>query len=137
NYEGLRERKGLTQVAIVPLTENRTGNFGSVPIFDPATRVFDANNQVTAVQAFPGNVIPANRIHRVAKGMLDFIPLGNAGISGQTARFVNSEARRSDSDQLTTRLDFVENGSSNWFFRYSRSKEDGFVPTALPEQGNN
>lgn len=137
NYEGLRERKGLTQVGIVPLTENRTGNFGSVPIFDPDSRVFGANNQVTSVQPFSGNVIPANRIHRVAKRMLDFIPLGNAGISGQTARFVNSEARRSNSDQFTTRLDFAESRSSNWLFRYSRSKEDGFVPTALPEQGNN
>ena len=64
NYEGLRERKGLTQTATVPLLAQDRGDFSALsrPVFDPASRVFDAAGQVTAATAFPGNVIPTARL---------------------------------------------------------------------------
>jgi hypothetical protein len=66
NYEGLRERKGLTQLPSVPLAAERLGDFSGNPnvIYDPATRVFDtAGNVLVAPTSFPGNRIPENRIH--------------------------------------------------------------------------
>src|SRR5262249_17823095 len=55
NWEGLRERKALTQVITVPQTAERSGDFSNlrdssgnlIPIYDPATRVFDAAGNVT------------------------------------------------------------------------------------------
>ena len=54
NWEGLRENKSLTQTPSLPLTAWRTGDFSGlrdasgnlIPIYDPATRVFDAAGNV-------------------------------------------------------------------------------------------
>ena len=64
NWEGLRENKSLTQTPSLPLTAWRTGDFSGlrdasgnlIPIYDPATRVFDAaGNVLQAPTPFPGN----------------------------------------------------------------------------------
>ena len=79
NWEGLRENKSLTQTPSLPLTAWRTGDFSGlrdasgnlIPIYDPATRVFDAaGNVLQAPTAFPGNIIPANRIHPVSQKLM-------------------------------------------------------------------
>ena len=63
NWEGLRERKSLTSSPSLPLTAWRTGDFSQlrdasgnlIPIYDPATRVFDAAGNVLAgADAVPG-----------------------------------------------------------------------------------
>jgi hypothetical protein len=139
NYEGLRERKALTQTATVPLAAQRTGDFSgsSRLIYDPASRVFNAAGQVTAVSAFPGNVIPSNRIHRVASKVLEgYVPPPNSGLTPQAGFFVNNEGRNTNGDQFTARGDWVQSSASNWFFRYSLSRDDGLVPAILPQQGN-
>src|SRR4030095_12308180 len=54
NWEGLRENKSLTQTPSLPLTAWRSGDFSSlrdasgnlIPIYDPATRVFDGAGNV-------------------------------------------------------------------------------------------
>ncbi|HZN11891.1 MAG TPA: carboxypeptidase-like regulatory domain-containing protein, partial [Blastocatellia bacterium] len=97
NWEGLRERKALTQTPTVPLTAERSGDFSASPgiIYDPATRVFDAaGNVVSAPTPFPGNIIPASRIHPVSKKLLDFFPLPQQESRG--INFINNEARRID-----------------------------------------
>jgi hypothetical protein len=105
NWEGLRERKSLTSTPSVPLTAWRTGDFSNlrdesgarIPIYDPATRVFDAEgNVVQAPTAFPGNIIPADRIHPVSRQLLDYYPLPDEEREG--ANFVNHEARRVNAD---------------------------------------
>ena len=67
NWEGLRETKSITATPSVPLTAWRTGDFSGlrdasgnlIPIYDPATRVFDAaGNVLQAPTPFPGNQIP-------------------------------------------------------------------------------
>src|SRR5262249_42757099 len=64
DYEGGRTRQGTTINSVVPTAANLNGDFvGGRPIFDPLTT---AASPTTAGQfvreAFPGNVIPANRI---------------------------------------------------------------------------
>ena len=144
NWEGLREHKSLTSSPSVPLTAWRTGDFSQlrdasgnlIPIYDPATRVFDAAGNVTqAPTAFPGNLIPANRIDPVSRQLLDFYPLPLQEQTG--ANYVNDEARTVNADQFTYRFDFIENDSSRWFFRHSTSHELGYDPFAIPDMGIN
>ena len=144
NWEGLREHKSLTSSPSVPLTAWRTGDFSQlrdasgnlIPIYDPATRVFDAAGNVTqAPTAFPGNLIPANRIDPVSRQLLDFYPLPLQEQTG--ANYVNDEARTVNADQFTYRFDFIENDSSRWFFRHSTSHELGYDPFAIPAMGIN
>ena len=144
NWEGLREHKSLTSSPSVPLTAWRTGDFSQlrdasgnlIPIYDPATRVFDAAGNVTqAPTAFPGNLIPANRIDPVSRQLLDFYPLPLQEQTG--SNYVNDEARTVNADQFTYRFDFIENDSSRWFFRHSTSHELGYDPFAIPAMGIN
>jgi hypothetical protein len=143
NWEGLRENKALTQSPSLPLTAWRTGDFSGlrdasgnlVPIYDPATRVFDAaGNVLQAPTPFPGNRIPANRIHPVAQKLLAYYPLPQQEVTG--ANFVNDEAREVNADQFTYRLDFTQ-GQSTWVFRHSISHELGYDPFPIPNMGSN
>jgi hypothetical protein len=144
NWEGLRETKSLTSTPSVPLTPWRTGDFSNlrdtsgnlIPIYDPATRVFDAaGNVIQAPTAFPGNVIPASRIHPISRQLVDYYPLPLQEVTG--ANFVNDEARRVDADQYTYRLDFTQSSNASWFFRHSFSHELGYDPFAIPDMGIN
>src|SRR2546425_2502409 len=101
NWEGLRENKALTQTPSLPLTAWRAGDFSRlrdasgnlIPIYDPATRVFDAaGNVLQAPTPFPGNIIPANRIHSVSQKLLAYFPRPSQELTG--ANFVNNEARQ-------------------------------------------
>jgi hypothetical protein len=143
NWEGLRENKTLTQTPSLPLTAWRTGDFSGlrdesgnlIPFYDPATRVFDAaGNVLQAPTAFPGNRIPANRIHPVSQKLLRYYPLPQQEVTG--ANFVNDEAREVNADQYTYRLDFTQ-GKSTWVFRHSISHELGYDPFPIPNMGSN
>ena len=143
NYEGLRENKALTQNPSLPLTAWRGGDFSAlrdasgnlVPIYDPATRVFDAaGNVLQAPTPFPGNVIPANRIHPVSQKLLAYYPRPSQEVTGPN--FLNNEARQVNADQFTYRLDFTQ-GPATWTFRHSISREHGLDPFAIPNMGIN
>jgi hypothetical protein len=143
NWEGLRETKSLTATPSLPLSAWRNGDFSGlrdgsgnlIPIYDPATRVFDAaGNVLQAPTAFPGNIIPVNRIHPVSQKLLGYFPLATQQVAGPN--FVNNEARSSDADQLTYRVDFTQ-GASTWMFRHSISHEIGYDPFPIPNMGSN
>src|SRR6266849_5516908 len=143
NWEGLRENKSLTQTPSLPLTAWRAGDFSGlrdasgnlIPIYDPPTRVFDAaGNVLRAPTPFPGNIIPANRMHPVSRQLMDYYPLPQQETTG--ANFVNDEARHINADQFTYRLDFTQ-GKSNWVFRHSISHELGYDPFPIPNMGSN
>jgi hypothetical protein len=143
NWEGLRETKSLTLNPSLPLTAWRAGDFSGlrdsggnlIPIYDPATRVFDAaGNVLQAPTPFPGNIIPANRIHPVSQRLLPYFPLPSQEVTGPN--FVNNEARRVNADQYTYRFDFTR-GPSTWMVRHSISHELGYDPFAIPNMGIN
>lgn len=139
NYEGLRERKALTQLATVPFREQRGGDFSAVnrTIYDPLTRTFSGST-VLDTQPFPGNRIPANRIHPTsARVLTEFYPLPNLSQTVQANNFLNTESRRTDSNLWSFRGDWVESTQSNWFLRYSRADELQYIPINIPNQGNN
>jgi hypothetical protein len=73
NADALRERRGLTRLATVPLAAEREGDFSrrQAPILDPFTQ-----------RPFPSNVIPASRIHRISRNVVSLFP---ATSSTQTA----------------------------------------------------
>jgi hypothetical protein len=138
NWEGLRERKALTQTVLSPLTAWRNGDFSGISdtIYDPATRVFDAaGNLIGEPTPFPGNKIPEDRINPVARRLLAYYPTPQQEVIG--GNFINNESRRIDADQFTYRIDFTESQKSNWFFRHSISHELGYDPMGIPNMGIN
>jgi hypothetical protein len=140
DYEGLRERKALTQTATVPSTLWRTGDFttSGTTIYDPTARELNAAGQLTSVQPFPGNVVPANRIAPTSATILQrFEPLPNINPNVVANNFLNTEGRPTDSNQENSRFDYVESAKATWMFRYGHTGELRSLPTNIPKMANN
>jgi hypothetical protein len=133
NYEGLRERKALTQTGQMPPADFRAGNLSRITrqLVDP----------LNGGAPFAGNIIPASRIHPTSRRVLDeFYPLPNqagGGALGITNNYVNNEGRRSDGDQFTLRTDLTAIQNQTFFFRFSQTKEPQYIPSIAVNQGNN
>ena len=89
NGEKYREGTPAAQFSSVPTPAMRNGDFSKlvdaqgrpIIIYDPATGR-DVNGVWTR-DAFPGNIIPANRIDPVAKALLQYYPAPNCTTPGQ------------------------------------------------------
>ncbi len=144
DYEGLRERKALTQPATVPPASWVQGDFSGVSttIYDPVTRVYNLTNgvpnSVASSTPFPNNKIPANRIAPISLAyMTQWVPAPNINTSGLANNFVNTEGRPTDSNQENARFDYVQSSNSSWMFRYAHSGEAQYTPINIPDEGTN
>jgi len=102
-------------ISSVPTVDQRRGDFSKTfdnnralySIFDPLTGRFEGNNWVRT--AFPGNVIPANRISPVAANIIKLYPEPNTTTPGsvdwQNNFFLNPNIGRFEFLNLTARLD--------------------------------
>jgi hypothetical protein len=142
NFEGTRDTKSFFGTANVAPSSWRLGDFSgqTVQIFDPSTRTYQtqANGSERAVSAtpFPGNRIPASRLHPTAIKLLEFYPqptslLPNDGIVNNYQR---NRKRPMESDQLTHRFDFNESSRSAWFGRFSTGDETERRVETFPQQ---
>lgn len=87
-YEGIREGRAVGAAygegnLTVPTAREREGDFSALlavgaqyQIYDPATRVAAPGGRY-AIQPFPGNAIPSNRISPIAKNILNYWALPN------------------------------------------------------------
>jgi hypothetical protein len=75
SYEGTRQHRNVPNTISVPTEAVRRGDFSATgtTIYDP----FTGNPDGTGRTAFPGDVIPQNRISGVAKKLMSFMPLPN------------------------------------------------------------
>jgi hypothetical protein len=119
NWEGFRQRQGLTQITSTPTTQWRAGDFSqySKTIYDPFTSVLGSGGVIVR-QPFPGNIIPANRINPGIKFYMDTVlPLPNA--SGVFNNLINTQGLQNDRDLWNVRLDRALGSKDTLFLRYS------------------
>jgi hypothetical protein len=132
NYEGLRERRALTQTGTLPDVRYRSGNFS---FLNKAIR-----DLLNPGQVFPNATIPETRIAATSRKVLnDFFPLPNqpgAGALGIANNYLNDEGRRTTGDQYTLRADLNASKNQTFFFRFSETKEPQYIPSAILNQGN-
>jgi outer membrane receptor protein involved in Fe transport len=118
-YEGYRNKSGITNNVIVLSEAQRRGDFSATatPILDPLTG-----------QAFPGNIIPSNRISPEATRLLnDFVPLPNSPGN----RYIVSPTVQDDRDQFGTRFDYQLAGNQTLLGRYMRSDTERITPRVI------
>lgn len=131
NYEWFRQRRNVQSVFSVPTAEMQGGNFTDVVntpntalrttgIYDPRTRVAGSN----VAQLFPGNVIPASRLHPISRQLLEFLPTPNLPNADIRNNFVQARGTPINRDQFTGRFDVVESSNSQWSGRYSWGDEN-------------
>lgn len=121
DYEGRRVREGITRVTNVPTLLERVGDFSAspFPLFDPFTQ-----------RPFPGNRIPANRLHPSGLAIAALYPAPNRSVPGEN--FVSSPTLRDRNDQFDARLDHALSASSDLMFRYSFGDRTLFDPFSGP-----
>lgn len=115
-YEGFRNESGITQNIVVLSEAQRRGDFSALAtaIRDPLTRL-----------AFPGNIIPADRLSPVATKLLnDFVPLPNSPGN----RYIVSPTVDDVRDQFGVRFDYQFRGNQSMLGRYMRSATERRTP---------
>ena len=118
-YEGYRNDSGITNNVVVLSEAQRRGDFSAVttPIRDPLTGL-----------AFPGNVIPADRISPQATQLLnDFVPLPNSPGN----RYIVSPTVTDDRDQFGMRFDYQLGNNQTLLGRYMRSDTERLTPRVI------
>lgn len=132
-YQWTRDRNNTTQSALMPTSAEREGNFSQamnakgqpVQIFDPTTGL-----------AFPGNVIPSNRISPQTQSLLKLYPLPNVP-ANPLYNFQIPIISNTHQDALQARLDKTVNPTNETFgdlaFQSTRTGTPnlfGFLDTA-------
>ena len=117
DYEGRRTNEGITRITNVPTALERTGDFSQTP--NPPIDLFTQ-------QPFPGNRIPAQRIHPVGGAIASLYPLPNRSTFGQN--FVSSPILRDRTHHFDARLDQKFGESSDFALRYSCADRLLFEP---------
>jgi hypothetical protein len=142
NFEGYRDRKQFQNLYSVPSSAMRGGNFSellaTLGAINPQTGqpngIIVDPTQCTVVGTtrtcapFPGNVIPASRIHGISQKLLEFYPAPNNGAGGLVNNYLSLQNRVIDKYQYTQRMDFVQSSASAWMGRYSYGKENEVTP---------
>ncbi|MEZ5353666.1 MAG: TonB-dependent receptor [Bryobacteraceae bacterium] len=127
NYEGLRERVQGVRRNTVADAAMRAGDFSGpahLPIYDPET-IRSAGSGFTATP-FPNARIPTSRFKQPFVKMLEFYPEPNVGgaVTGVSPfNYVRNAPNPLDWDQFTTRIDWQQSMSSQWFGRLSWGDE--------------
>jgi hypothetical protein len=134
NYEGMRERQGNVVSRISPTQAMLNGDFSAISntIYDPLTTVPNPNGTGTVRSAFPGNIIPANRLSKQAAFFNSY--LTTAPTPGGLFTFSPSTAL--DEDQTTTRIDHSISDNHKVFFRWSYNNNRLSEPGSTPALGN-
>jgi len=121
----------------VPTEALRNGDFSAyssnITIYDPMTRKPTGTGQYTGT-AFPGNIIPPDRISPVAKAILQYYCLPkNPGLAGNITDSTLPET--AEYSTLTARVDQKISNSNKMFARYSWYNRDSIYNeyTTFPE----
>jgi hypothetical protein len=105
SYDGWRYRvTSPTQFATVPTLKMRQGDFSELPvaIYDPLTTVSVTGG--FARTAFPGNIIPANRISAISKAYQSLLPAPTN--SGLQNNYLGSVPVAYNNDSFNTKVDY-------------------------------
>ena len=116
--------------ASVPLPAQREGNFGTRPMFDPATYVPATNSRTP----FAGNVIPASRWDNVGRQVIPLYPLPN--LPGAANNFFSNQKQEVDGNQYAGRVDHQLTPQDTLFVRAVIQQDRNVFPGLMPAPAN-
>ena len=133
NYSGLRNSPPLPgNLVSMPTAEFLRGDFSRhvdsagaiLPVFDPATTTPDGSRT-----PFPGNIIPANRLSRVARNTTPMLPAPD--LPGYFNNFLARNANPVEDDIWSVKADHLLSARQRLSFVVWRSLNDQFVNSVL------
>jgi len=134
SYEGYRQVNASSQLALVPTTAERSGDFGASTrrVFDPySTRPNPANANQFLRDPFPSGVIPASRLSPSIRAFNDTIvpqPI-STGFLNFNSR--NDDPQTAPSDTYSVRVDQYLSARDSLWSRYTWSEQDSSAALAL------
>lgn len=134
DYLGIKDRRGDTNRATIPDLNFRSGNLSAAPttIYDPRTGDPDGSNRM----AFPGNVIPPDRISAISKRILALIPPPtNLAAAPGTVNWEKPTVRNKDTNSFDIKLDHQQTDKDRLAFRYSFQRPVVFDPPLFGAAG--
>jgi outer membrane receptor protein involved in Fe transport len=119
-YEANRQNSGNDFNITVPTAAMQQGNFsGLASIKDPLTG-----------EPFPENIIPPERINKVATFFIPFYPSPTSG-----SQYIFSPASTLRSSQANGRVDYYISDKSRLFGSYTFNRRQTFEPDSEPKDG--
>jgi hypothetical protein len=132
SWQGTRQNSGASTIveSLEPVAY-RSGDFSNLKsaINDPAATISDGNGGYIK-SAFPGNIIPVNRISQPSSLLMKDVPLPET--SGAANNYVASPINISNRDQWDSRADHNFSNSDRFFVRYSYYTLHAVNPGPLP-----
>ena len=129
-YEGLHNRAETATFSTVPTAAQRNGDFGSTPIFDPATTRANPNGSGYIRDQFPSNVVPASRLNSLGVDLLKRYPLPN--VPGSATQFTWNVPQFQDNKNGVVRGDGQVTGKDSMFGRYAKAQSGLLANAGLP-----
>jgi hypothetical protein len=127
NYEAVRQRNPITQLASVATQAELNGDLSASP--------GNVNDPFAANAPFANKQIPASRINAASARYREFAPVTTAprGAFGPGINYVNPLSTRNGFDQFTVRGDHNLTSTSNLFVRYSLNDNESYAASLLPQ----
>lgn len=133
-YQRTVDDSGYVVRATVPTVLQRSGNFTEVAngIYDPLTGAVNSTGRT----AFPGNVIPADRISPIAQRLIGFIPLPNIPTApyGQT-NYTKAQVRERTTDGVDAKVNHTLNQRDQLSYRFNFMRPVVFDPGLYGQYG--
>jgi hypothetical protein len=134
DYQGAILKTGTANWATVPTVKMMKGDFSELydasrgndaagnaygQIYDPLTRVFDAQGNVVSATPFPGNIIPSNRWDPAAKAINAAQVFGVPNLPGLSNNLRYIGNNKQTAHQADGRIDYNRSSRDRLFYRYS------------------
>jgi hypothetical protein len=133
-------------ITTVPTPAQRGGDFSQsfdatgklVPIYDPSTTIVNPSGTGYLRSIFPGNIIPANRLDKVALNMQNFYPLANRAPTNaftNANNYIGQVADNRAMQQYTIRIDqsFSDRDTMYGRYTYFRHHDDNGAASPWPD----
>jgi hypothetical protein len=123
DYDQGRINKGNPFIVTVPTVKMHNGDFSelSAPIYDPLR---------TARTAFPGNIIPGDRLDPMAVKLMSLYPMPN--LPGLANNFAYTGLGWQTNQTADVRIDHRLTAKDTIFARYSYNLTNGLTPSQCP-----
>ena len=134
DYEGTRLRRAQTFNSAVPSEAMRRGDFSELrtSLNDPSTIRNDPNRPgQTLRDAFPGNIIPPNRLAKESLYFLPFYPLANTA----SGTFNFAPSRKNTTDKFDIKADHRFSEKDSLSSSYSFNQAETYGPGQLADNG--
>ncbi len=133
-YEGLHNRSETTGITTVPTVSLLKGNFGSTPIYDPATLAANPSGSGYVRTLFPNNTIPPSRFDLIGAKVAGFYPAPD--VAGTANNYIRNIPQLTDNKNVVVRGDTQITSNDNMFARFSLTRSRIDASATLPQPAN-